>query len=321
MKTIGFVISHKENEKRRAITPEVIRQLKHPEHIMIEKGYGEVIGVSDDEFIKSGAKVVTRSEALDADIICDPKIGDADYLNQLENKTIFGWIHAVQNKDICDKICEGKLTAIAWEDMFKDGRHTFYRNNEIAGEAAVLHAFMCHGEFPYNKKVAVIGRGNTAMGAIKMLFQFSDDVTIYTRATEKELSKNIEKYDAIVNAILWDTNRRDHIISKEDLKRMKRGSLLIDISCDRAGAIETSIPTTIESPDYLVDGIRHYVVDHTPSLFYKSATEGISEAIAPYLDVLIEQEEDSTLSDATCIECGEIKDERIINFQKSHNLI
>ena len=91
----------------------------------------------------------------------------------------------------------------------------------------------------------------------------------------------------IINAILWDTTRKDHIIYRSDLKRMKRGSIIIDISCDRNGGIETSVPTTIENPIYVVDGVAHYVVDHTPSLFYKTTSGSLSEVFVQYIDNLI----------------------------------
>lgn len=89
------------------------------------------------------------------------------------------------------------------------------------------------------------------------------DVTIYDRKTEKLFQKELSQYDVIVNGILWDTERKDHIIYKSDLKRMKKGAMIIDISCDRNGAVETSIPTSMDQPTYEVDAIVHYVVDHT----------------------------------------------------------
>ena len=252
---------------------------------------------------------------LKQDIICDPKIGDAEYLNTLQNQVIFGWVHAVQNRDITDVILQQKLTAIAWEDMFEGGRHLFWRNNEIAGEAALCHAYLLHGIFPYNTKVAVIGRGNVARGALRTLNFMGADVVVYDRHTEKLLSKEIGEYDVIVNALLWDTTRKDHIIYREDLQRMKKGAMIIDVSCDRAGAIETSIPTTLENPTYVVDGITHYVVDHTPSLFYKTTSECISEVVCRFIDNLVEESNNTILTNALSIQDGTIIDQRIVEFQ------
>lgn len=316
MRTVGFPISHKENENRRAIVPEHLKRLRHPEAICIEEGYGAILGYEDPDYIALGIKVIDRESVLKCDVICDPKIGDAEYLSFLSGQTIFGWVHAVQNRNITETICTNKLTAIAWEDMYEDGKHLFYRNNEIAGEAAVIHAFLRHGIFPKGLNVAILGRGNAAMGALQALHQLGANVTMYDRRTEQKFVKDIPMYDVIVNAVLWDTRRTDHILYKEDLKRMKKGTLIIDISCDHNGAIETSIPTTIENPDYIVDGIRHYVVDHTPSLFFKTSSFEISNIVTRFLNDIIETKESNVLESATCIKYGVIQDSRIIDYQR-----
>lgn len=315
--TVGLPISHKENEKRRALTPDDICVLSHPNQIYVEKGYGEVCGYSDDDYTAQGVNVEDRNSVLRKDIICDPKIGDADYLDQINPKIIFGWLHAVQNRDITEKIIRTGSAAYAWEDMYEDGRHVFWRNNEIAGEAAVLNAFEIHGTMPYDARVAVLGRGNVARGAIRILNFMGADVMTYDRRTEDLFRKELGQYDVIVNAILWDTRRKDHIIYRNDLSRMRKGSMIVDISCDRAGGVETSIPTTIDNPTYMVDGVRHYVVDHTPSIFYKSSSIEISRPVVKFLDTLIEDkgESNEVLRNALVIKNGKVLDKKIIDFQ------
>lgn len=315
MKTVGLPISHKENEKRRALILSDIARIQNKEQIFVETGYGDVLGISDEDYLHAGIKVTSRADVLKKNIICDPKIGDADYLDQLEDQIIFGWVHAVQNRSITDKIIKHRLSSYAWEDMYEDGRHSFWRNNEIAGEAAVFHAYMCHGIFPYNTKAAVLGRGNIARGAIKTLNFMGADVIQYDRRTEQLFRKELEKYDVVVNAILWDTSRKDHIIYREDLKRMKRNALIIDIACDRNGGVESSVPTTIENPIYKIDGVMHYVVDHTPSLFWKTATESLSEEFSKHIDSLILDTPDEILIKAHNFERGVILDDRINKFQ------
>ena len=316
MKEIGFPISHKENEKRRAIVPIDLSNVKNKNKIFIEEGYGLVLGITDDEYIKAGVNVVSREEVLLKPLLCDPKIGDAEDLDRLqEGQTIFGWVHAVQNRDITDKIRKAKASAIAWEDMYYKGKHVFWRNNEIAGEAAIMHAYSLHGIFPYDTKVAIIGNGNVARGAYRILVSLGADIVQYNRKTEKLLREEIREYDVIVNAVLWDTKRKDHIIYREDLKNMKSGALIIDISCDRNGGIETSIPTTIEEPIYNIEGVTHYVVDHTPSLFYKTISKSLSKIVSQYLDKLIENQDDEVIKMATPIKDGQIIDKRIIDFQ------
>lgn len=318
MKTIGFPVSTKKNEKRRALLPEHIALIKNKEYLYFQEGYGEVLGHTDGEYIAAGAQIVSREETISKDIVCDPKIGDAEYLTELKpGQTIFGWVHAVQNKTITDNILNRKLTAIAWEDMYEKGRHVFWRNNELAGEAAVMHAFTLYGKSPYECNIAVIGRGNTARGAYKTLSSLGARVTVYDKRTESLLRDEIGKYDVIVNGVLWDVYRKDHIIYKKDLSKIRKPAMIIDISCDRAGGIETSIPTTIDDPVYMVEGVLHYVVDHTPSLISYSVTRSIGDVLIEYIDDIINEDigYNSVLKKATIIENGIILDQRIVDYQ------
>ena len=317
MKTVGFPINNKENEFRRAILPNEIKLLSHPEMIFIEKNFGNVMGITDEEYIEAGCNVCSHEEVLKKDIICDPKIGDSDYLEKLESNTvIFGWIHATQNRDITDRILSKKLTAYAWEKMYDMGRHVFWFNNELAGEAAVIHAFQCHGILPYGLQVAVLGNGNTARGAVKVLNMLGAEVMQYNHQQEELFKKELKKYDVIVNCILWDVQREDHIIYRSDLKKMKKNSMIIDVSCDRAGGIETSTPTTIENPTYIVDEVLHYVVDHTPSIFHKTFSVNNSKVIYSYIEQLIEGNIGDILKNSKIIENGQIIDREIVKYQK-----
>ena len=306
MNTIGFPKSRKENENRRALIPEHINLINYPGQLYFESGYGEVLNISDEEYKKYGCHIVSYEEVLKQDVICDPKIGDAEYLGNLQDQIIFGWIHAIQNKDIAEKIKNGKLTVYAWELMYDRGRHVFWRNNELAGEAAVLHAFHCYGQMPYETKVAVIGRGNTARGAIKVLSMLGADIVQYDRNTENLLIDEIEQFDVIVNCVLWDISRKDHIISKKDLHKLKKGAMIVDVSCDKNGGIETSIPTRIEKPTYVIDGIIHYAVDHTPAIFYKTFSKNNSKIIWPYLEQLITNDLSPELKQALLFDNGQM---------------
>ena len=316
MKTVGFLKSDKENENRICLLPEDINVIQNKKYIYLEEGYGKNLNIEDNEYIKAGVNVVDKQEIFDKNIIVEPKIGDAQYLKKLKNKTIFGWIHAVQNKAITDILIKNKLTVYAWEEMFEEGRHIFWRNNEIAGEAAVMHALLIHGIMPYNLKVAIIGNGNVSRGAYRVLTQLGCNITVYNRKMEKLLSKEIAKYDIIVNAVLWDVNRKDHIIYKGDLMKMKKGSLIIDVSCDHNGAIETSKPTTIEKPTYWIDGVEHYVVDHTPSLVYRTVSKELSGEVCKFIDYFITDSKNDVLNSALIVKNGVILDNNINEYQK-----
>jgi N5-(carboxyethyl)ornithine synthase len=322
MNTISFVIPQKENEKRRAILPADIAKLRHPEFIFVEAGYGNVLGIDDEEYNKIGVNVVPCAELYQQNIICNPKNpAPKEYQFFKDTQTLFGWIHAVQGLEITNWLLNKKMTAIAWEDMFEEGQHTFWRNNEIAGYAAVFHSFLLFGRDPRECKVAIIGRGNIARGALKTLTELGAQVTVYNRHTVHRLRNEIGSYDIVINAVLWDVFRAGHLVYKEDLKSMKPGAMIVDISCDDYMGIETSHSTTIENPIYAVDGILHYAVDHTPALLYKTATESISAALGPFLDDLIEGNFNPVLEKATIIKDGVILDDRIARFQERDSLL
>lgn len=321
MKTIGFVISHKCGERRRALLPADIKaSVRHPEQLYFEQGYGLVVGVADEEYLALGCHIVSREAALQQDIIADVKLGDADYLDSLApGKVLFGWAHAVQNADFTSMALNGNHTVIAWEEIFESGRYIFYRNREVAGEAAIMHAYRYSGKMPYDTSVAILGNGQTAKGAMRILHGLGAKVDVYNRRMEGLFRERMYDYDVLVNCVMWDTNRTDRIIYAEDLKRMRPGTMIIDISCDPYLEIETSHPTTIDDPVYEVDGVIHYAVDNTPAMFYITVSKVLSEGIARYVDCLVEAEGVSDLPEnivaATVVERGHIRDERITLFR------
>ena len=309
MKTIGFINSHKEHEKRIALLPEDMGDLKDiSSNLFFEHGYGQNLGISDEEYQRQGACIASREEILKkCDIICDPKAGDGEYLTEIpEGRTIFGWVHIHVDPAVKQILLDRKYQVYAWEEMMEDGMQIFYRNNELAGEAAVLHACHCCGILPEGKNAAVIGRGNTAHGAYRALLRGGAQVTVYGRKQEEELRKDLGKYDVIVNAVLWDPERKDHIISREDLKKMPPRSLLIDVSCDAHGAVETCIPTAYENPIYVEEGIIHYCVDHTPSIYFREASRYISEQVKRFVKPLVMEQRDPVLESGCVIRDGSV---------------
>lgn len=317
MNTIGFIIPRMENEKRRAILPADVAKLKHPDAIFIEKGYGNVLGIDDGEYEKLGVNVVPYAEVYQQNIVCNPKNPAPEEYPFFQNgQTLFGWIHAVQGREITDLLLHRDMTAIAWEDMFDGKKHTFWKNNEIAGYAAVHHSMLIFGRDLRECNVAVIGRGNIARGAQQALTELGAKITVYNRDTVHQLRDEVGAYDVVVNAVLWDVFRTDHILYREDLKSMKPGAMIVDVSCDDYMGIETSHSTSIEEPTFVLDGILHYAVDHTPALLYKTATESISAALRPFLDDLIEGNPNPILGEATIIKDGRILDDRITRFQQ-----
>ena len=321
MKTMGFVISRKNNEKRRAILPADLKHVSHPERLYFEHGYGEVLGLTDEDYRVMGVNMSTRGEVLSCDAIVDVKLGFADYFDQLEEgKLLIGWAHAIQDVKFTDGAIAGKHTVVAWEELFEGGRYIFYRNREVAGEAAVLQAYQHCGKMPYETRVAILGNGHTAKGAMRILHGLGAEVDVYGRRAEALFREKMVDYDVLVNCIMWDTTRTDRIIYREDLKRLKKGAMIIDVSCDPELEIETSTPTTIDNPVYTVDGVVHYAVDNTPAMFPHTITKVLSTGFAPMLDELLEGRISEMVQNAIVIEKGIIKDQRITEFRQARGL-
>jgi alanine dehydrogenase len=93
----------------------------------------------------------------------------------------------------------------------------------------------------------------------------------------------LPRADLIVNCVRWDKTRGDHLLARADLARLPRGAVICDISCDEAGAIETSRPTSWAEPTYHVDGVLHFAVDNIPGAVPVAASAGYARAILPFL--------------------------------------
>jgi len=317
MKSIGFIISRKRDEKRRALLPHHLASIRRRDHIVFEEGYGHVFGIPDDAYGAMGARVVSRGEAFRQDIVCPVKAPEPDERAFFGiRQTLFAWIHVVQGIQTCDFLVDRRMTAIAWEEMYEGGRHSFWRNNEIAGEAAVMHAFLSIGRHPQGCRAALIGIGNVGRGAFRGLTRLGAEVRVYDEESVGRLREEVGEYDCIVNAVRWDVLREDHLVSRADLVRMRRGALIIDVSCDPEMGIETSRSTSIDDPIYEVDGIVHYTVDHTPTLFYRTASESIGDVVRRFADDLIEERPNPILEAATVVRDGVVLDPRVRSFRE-----
>jgi N5-(carboxyethyl)ornithine synthase len=327
-KTIGLVPSTKENEKRIALLPEDIKQLPSGS-VYVPMGYGKDHGFSDKDYKDAGAKVTDLNTVLKQDILVDPKFGDSERIMGLKNKTLVGWMHAGQNPDLTASLVKKNNTVYAFEEMFypdkktQQGKpeHVFAYNNWLAGYSAAQHGFQTFGDIPAGKKVAVLGRGNSAQGAIAFLTQngvAKQDISVYGRDREQDFLKEVKTrpVDVLVNAVLWDSSRKDYILDNDAVNELgKKGlKLILDVSCDHDGAIQSSHPTSIEHPMYELKGVQHYAVDHTPGILYRTASRHISEKVAPHLMALImgKAKEDPVLEGAKIIAEGKVLDPALV---------
>ncbi|HIE3985275.1 TPA: hypothetical protein ACXNHL_002034 [Serratia marcescens] len=263
----------------------------------------------------------------------------------------------MQGFEIASAAINAKMTIVAWEAMYSgnDNTHIFYRNNELAGYAAIQHMMMLTGKNGYfgrNLKAAVLGFGATGRGAVNSLKSLGvKDITIYSRRPSYLINAPIESVDykqmlvkddgeillqkeadflppqdilaqcdIIVNCVLQDPNSPLMFITESNINAFKKIVDIIDISCDKGMGFHFAKPTTFDSPMFHVSGhdnIRYYCVDHTPTIYWDSASYEITKSLLSYLPLFTDDSwrEDKVLAKAVEINNGDIVNEKIKTFQ------
>jgi alanine dehydrogenase len=332
---IGIPKEIKSNEYRVATTPDGVKALVGQGHkVFVESGAGAGSGFSDDMYKAVGAEVTTVGELyLNAEMIYKVKeILPPEYGYMREDLIIFTYLHSNANEEMTRQLLKKKVIGISYEDI-QDHRGDFpllKPMSELAGKGGFIAALnysqsinggqgtllaRVHGV--HTPHITVIGAGAAGFGAAELAVAFGNQVSIldidmdrleevkYKLQPNVELlysdRKNLEyclkKTDAVVNCLLWPKTRTDHLISREDLKLMKKGTVISDVSCDEGGAIETCRATSHDNPIYEVDEIIHYAVDNIPSAFSKTATETLSTITLPYALKLAGQGVEKALKD------------------------
>ena len=319
---IGVPREIKKNEHRVSITPPAVDALVSRGHqIIIETRAGAGSGISDADYTAAGANLAPDARTIyrKAEMILKVKELFPQEFNLLkEGQIIFTYIHSANNPEETQALLDKKVIAIAYEDIeTDDGRCPLLTPmSEIAGEVGltmgVYHMFTTAGGSgvliggavgSQPAKVAILGAGNVGIGAARYATGLGADVTLLDIDLERlrqirqkmlpgiktvylnqyNVRQMLPAIDLLINAVKWPPQSDEHIVTREMLKLMKTDSLIVDISCDPAGAIETCVPTSHDQPTYVVDGIRHYCVDNLPSAVAKTASDALSNASLPYV--------------------------------------
>jgi N5-(carboxyethyl)ornithine synthase len=359
--------SRKANEMRVPIHPDHLPRLPEPvrRKLIFEKGYGLSLGITDDEIAQQTGGTATRRELLadlGAVVLLKPDVEDLETLR--EGGVLWGWPHCVQQQDLTQVAIDRRQTLIAFEDMFvwgpdgQVGRHTFYKNNELAGYSAVLHALQLRGidgHYGDQRKTVIISFGAVSRGAIYALkARGFRDITIciqrpdhevreevldceYVRlrpsseggeeqvvvehdGTERPFIDLLGEADIIVNGIFQNPNHPMMFVTEAETSRLKRGCLIIDVSCDEGMGFSFAKPTTFDDPMFKVGSIDYYAVDHTPSYLWESASRSISAALLVHLPTVLDGREawndSETIRRAVVIDRGVIQKPEILSFQR-----
>jgi len=326
--------SRKKNERRIPIHPDHLARIPEQlrRQLVFEEGYGASLGIEDEEIARQTGGTATRRELLmdlGAVLLLKPELEDLEVLR--EGGLLWGWPHCVQQRALTQVAIERKHTLIAFEEMFvwgpdgHAGRHTFYKNNELAGYCGVLHALQLKGidgHYGDQRKAIIIGFGAVSRGAIYALkARGFRDVTICIQRPDHEVREEvldchyvriqpstggdarqvvvehdgskrpfldlIGEADIIVNGIFQNPEQPLMFVTEDEIPRLKQGCVIVDVSCDEGMGFSFAKPTTFDDPMCKVGQIDYYAVDHTPSYLWESASRSISGALIVHLPTVL----------------------------------
>lgn len=318
---IGVLKEIKPREYRVALIPSHVRELAARGHqLLVEHNAGAGAGFTDADYTEAGAKIADRDTVYtQAEMFCKVKeIFPEEYRYMKADKILFTYIHSNAHLEMTQALLDSGITSIAYEDVDDaEGRFPLLKPmSELAGKGGFLAALnfcqtvqggrgillsnVCGVSAPM---VTIIGAGVSGMGAAQLAAAFGNRVALLDvnpkslEAAKQSLPQNVsclfsnrtnlvdclKSTDVLINCILWDKTRKDHLVYREDLKLMKPGALIVDVACDDGGAIETCRSTSHDDPTYLEEGITHYAVDNIPSAFAHTASITLSNAVFPHI--------------------------------------
>ncbi|MCH9617839.1 MAG: Alanine dehydrogenase [Chlamydiia bacterium] len=317
---IGVPKEIKNMEFRVGATPTMVMGFVEAGHsVFVEKNAGARIGYSDEMYQKAGAKVVpTAKQVYESDLIIKVKEPqNSEFPLMHEGQVLFCYLHLAPDAEQTRQLIERKVVAIAYETVEdKQGRLPLLTPmSEIAGRISVqagAYALQMAnggrgvllGGVPGVKpaEVVIIGGGVVGTNAAQMAMGLGADVTILDRdldrlrlldmhyggrlktlySSPQIIGKLLRHADLIIGAVLIPGKKAPSLVSKEMLKDMKAGSVLVDVSIDQGGCFETSMATTHSEPTYIVDDVVHYCVANMPGACARSATQALTNATYPY---------------------------------------
>ena len=319
---IGVPKEIKPQENRIGLTPESVKTLVSEGHeVLVENNGGFEAGFENDQYINSGAKIANSAADIfnDSEIIVkvkEPQKVEVDMIR--ENQIIYTYLHLAAAKELTEGLIKSKSINIAYETVTDDnGRLPLLAPmSAVAGRMSVQAGAHCleknqkgrgillggaPGGEPAN--VLILGGGvvgeNAAIIATGMrakvhivdkseerlnqLVQMFGDKIIPEQSDKIDLNKLVAEADLLVGGVLIPGAEAPKLVTKDMLKLMKRGSVIVDVAIDQGGCVETSKPTTHGDPTYIVDDVVHYCVANMPGGVPRTSTFALNQATLPYL--------------------------------------
>lgn len=361
---IGVPKEIKNNEFRVALVPATVRELvAHQHQVFVETKAGEGIDISDHDYIEAGAKILNTAKEVfnQAELILkvkEPQAVECGYLR--EGQTLFTYLHLAADKKQTELLLASGCTAIAYETVTDNhgGLPLLAPMSEVAGRIAIQAGAHCLEKTQGGRgillsgvpgvasaSVVVLGGGVVGNNAIRMALGAHAQVTVLDKSVIrlKELDlqfggqlntifstqDSIEKYtalaDLLIGAVLVPGAEAPKIVTRELIKKMRPGTVVVDVAIDQGGCIETSHPTTHTNPTYVVDNVVHYCVSNMPAAVPRTSTFALNHATFPYIFALANKgiqkalTEDSHLRNGLNIYGGHITYKAVADvFNKSY---
>jgi alanine dehydrogenase len=320
---IGVPREIKEQEYRVALLPSGAYQLARRGHeVLVERGAGVGAGYPDAEYERAGAKLVDSHAAIyeKAELVIKVKEPLASEFNLLRpDQILFTYLHLAANRSLTEALMKSGVTALAYETLEVNRRLPLLEPmSEIAGRMSILvggYFLAKHfggsgvllggvpGVLP--GKVVVLGGGSAGINAARMAQGVGADVTIlevdlermrflditlHTAHTlysnESHLMELLPNVDLLIGAVLVPGAKAPKLIRRDMLRRMRPGSVLVDIAIDQGGCAETSRPTTHHDPVFVEEGVTHYCVANMPGAYARTATQALTNVTFSYIEML-----------------------------------
>jgi alanine dehydrogenase len=322
---IGVPTEIKVHDYRVGLVPAGVRELVElGAEVIVETGAGAGMGDDDAAYRDAGARIVPGAAEVfaAADLIVKVKEPQREEIAMLRaGQVLFTYLHLAPDPAQARALCASGATAIAYETVTApDGSLPLLTPmSEVAGRLSIQVGAVSlqkanggrgvllggvAGVLP--AKVVILGGGVAGTNAIEMAVGLHADVTVVDRSVKRlrELSSQfagriktvystmaaiealVLEADLVVGAVLVAGAAAPKLVSRDLVRRMKPGSVLVDISIDQGGCFETSRPTTHADPTYLVDGVVHYCVANMPGAVARTATLALTNATLPYVKAL-----------------------------------
>ena len=331
---IGVPKEIKLQEHRIGLTPESVKALTDKQHeVLVEDNGGFEAGFTNEDYIQVGAKIFKTPEEIfkKADLIVkvkEPQMNEVKMIR--EGQIIYTYLHLAAAKELTLGLIKSKSICIAYETVTDDdgrlpllapmsavagrmsiqaGAHALEKNQKgrgllIGGAPGVDSAnvvILGGGVVGENAAIIATGmRGNVYIvdksnQRLEELHKQFGDKIIPTQSDKVDLNKLISKCDLLIGGVLIPGAEAPKLVTKEMIKSMKRGSVIVDVAIDQGGCVETSKPTTHANPTYLVDEVVHYCVANMPGGVPRTSTMALNKATLPLLIKLADQGYKKTL--------------------------